>query len=59
MNVGSLTRLHGMKVFDQAVHLTHGMAGPYGWDAFIPVVVKASVTGLFDWLPPRCKNNCN
>jgi hypothetical protein len=35
--------LHRVKVFDQAVHLTHGTAGPYGRAAAVPVDAKAFV----------------
>jgi hypothetical protein len=52
-NVGSLIRLHRVKVFDQVWPV-----GPYSRAASVPVIVKASVARLFDWLPPKCKNNC-
>jgi hypothetical protein len=58
-NVGYLIHLHGVKVFDKAVRLTHGMDRPYGRTAAIPVVTKASVVWLFAWFLPQCENNCN
>jgi hypothetical protein len=36
-----------VKVFDEAVRLTHGTAGPYGRATAVPVVAKAS---LLDYL---------
>jgi hypothetical protein len=51
--------LHGVEVFDQAVRLTHGIAGMYGWAAAVPLVAKACAAWFRDWLPPRCDINCN
>jgi hypothetical protein len=44
-NVGTLIRLHGVKVFDRVVPPAHSMAGRYGWVLSIPVVAKTSVHG--------------
>jgi hypothetical protein len=35
MNAGSLIRLHGVKVFDKAMRLTHGTVGPVVTKAYV------------------------
>jgi hypothetical protein len=59
LNVGSQISLQGVRVFDQAVWLTHGTVGQYGRAAAVSLVTKSPVAWVLGCLPPRCENNCN
>jgi hypothetical protein len=59
MNVRSLIHLHGVKVFDEAVLMVHGMAGWYGRGSAVPMLVKASDASFLDWFSLGCENNCS
>jgi hypothetical protein len=58
-NVKTMICLHGVKLFDEAVLMVHGMAGRYGQVPAVQMPVKTSVASFLDWFSLRCKNKCN